>query len=424
MTEKKSMNKKNVNSNKAVGTGPIPFPAKVIGALILLAFVGSTILWFVGKSKLQTMEEAMLKLFQEKGFVVEKESMTFSGFPFSVKAKMPKLKISRGDDKGLSVMVQGEPVELSVSIFRPGHITLTGPLTYGAYANGSPVLSLKVERVQADVSISKDAKAEISDWKLYEVGVVKGEGDKLVSIAEVSVNNQEKADGDLTKLIGSFEMENIDFSASSVPVVLEKASLEGHLSTPYKTSEELMTAAQSFNKSFNEDLRKRCDEKAEFMPSLKVLMHAIEDSKSNFSTHLKIKGGEYLVTLKLDGSVQDTFPQLLLAIDLKNVDKFLDSVVETGLLSPAMARAATLFLGNVGTFDEGKNERHIEISLEKKVLKMGEKTLFEFKDFNWDEIKLPVAYCSYLDKTVAEKPEVEAEEALAGGLVGLSPPVG
>jgi hypothetical protein len=128
----------------------------------------------------------------------------------------------------------------------------------------------------------------------------------------------------------------------------------------------------------------------------------------------------------LDGSVQDTFPQLLLAIDLKNVDKFLDSVVETGLLSPAMARAATLFLGNVGTFDEGKNERHIEISLENKVLKMGEKTLFEFKDFNWDEIKLPVAYCSYLDKTLAEKPEVEAEaeEALAGGLVGLSPPVG
>jgi len=424
MTEKKSMSKKTVNSNKPLGAGPVPFQAKVIGAVVLLALVGSTIFWYVAKSKLETMEEAMVKLFQEKGFMVEKEPMTFSGFPFSVKARMPKLKVSRGDGKSLSVMIQGEPVELSVSPFRPSRVTLTGPLTYGAYAGGTPVLSLKVERVQADISISKDAKAEVSDWKLYEVGIVKGEGDKLASIAEVSVNHQEKTEGDLTKLMGTFELENIDFSPSSIPVVLEKTSIEGHLSTPYKTSDELMAAAQSFNKSFNEDLKKRCDEKAEYMPPLKVLMHAIEDSKSNFGTQLKIKGGDYLVAFKLDGSVQDTFPHLLLAIDLKNVDKFLDSVVETGLLSPAMARASTLFLGNVGEFDEKKNERHIEIRLENKVLKMGEKTLWEFKDFNWNEIKLPVAYCSYLDKVGIEKPVVQAEESFAGSLAGITPPVG
>jgi hypothetical protein len=425
MTEKKAMSKKSVNSNKIPGPtsgGPVPFQAKVIGAVLLLAFVGCTIFWFVTKSKLESIEASLTKSFEEKGFVIEKEPMTFSGFPFSVKAKLPKLKITRGDGNGMSIMIQGEPVELSISPWRPGRITLTGPLTYGAYAGTTPVLSLKVERVQAHVTLSKDSKAEVSNLKLYEAGILKGEGEKVVSVAEIAVKHEEKADGDLTKLMGSFELENIDFSASSIPVVLEKASLEGSLSTPYKTNDELMVAAQSFNKTFNEDLRKRCDEKAEYMPPLKVLMHAIEDTKSNFTTQLKLKGSDYAVALKLDGSVQDAFPRLILEINLKNVDKFLDSVVETGLLSPAMARASTVFLANVGEFNEKANERHIEIRLENKILKMGEKTLFEFKDFNWDEIKLPVAYCSYLDK-VAEKPVVEAEESLAGGLVGLTPPV-
>ncbi len=419
MTEKKSMTKKTVNANKPVGQQPVPVQAKIIGAVLLLAFVGCSIFWFVAKNKLASFEESFIKTYREKGFAIEKEPTTFSGFPFTVKGHIPKLKITRGDGKSMSVILQGEPVEVSIAPWRPSRITVTGPITYGAYASGVPVLALKVERIQTHINMGKDSKAEVHDMKLYDVGIIKGEGDKIASVAEFSVKSEEKADGDLTKLFLTLELENIDFAASAMPVVLEKISLEGAVASPYKTGDELASAVQSFNKGYNEDLKKRCDAKAECMPPLKVVLHAIEDSKSNFNFNMNLKGGDYGLSLKLEGLVKDAFPELLLTIDLKNIDKLLDFVVETGLLTPSMARASTLFLANVGNFDEKANQRRIEIRLAEKVLKMGDKILWEFKDFDFDEIKLPVAYCSYLDKADADK-ESKTEEA-AGSLVGLNP---
>ena len=196
MTEKKSLSKKNVNSNKPIGQQSVPLATKVIATVILLALAGCTIFWYVAKGKLQAMETAVVKHFEEKGFVIEKEALTFSGFPFSVKAHLPKLKVTRGEGKGTSIMLQGEPVELSIAPWRPSRVTVTGPLTYGAYMGGSPVLSLKVGRVRADITLSKDSKVEVAEWKLYDVEVLKGEMDqKLASIAEFSLKNKEKVEG-------------------------------------------------------------------------------------------------------------------------------------------------------------------------------------------------------------------------------------
>ena len=424
MTVKKSAPKKGAEGNVSVNQEPIPLQSKIIGGGIVLLFVGFSILWFVGKSILQGREESAIKHFESKGFTIEKGDIAYSGFPLSVEMTVPKLKVTRGDAGVMNIMLEGDEVTLSAAPWRPSRVTLTGPLSYGVYMGSTSVLSLKVGRVRADLSMGKDSKLELSDWKVYDVEAVMGDMDqKRVSIGEFSLSQEEKSDGDLTRLSSELEMENVNFSLpSGHPIMIQNASLEGSVSSPYKTADELSEAVQAVNKDFNKQLKKRCSDQSEFLPPLKTMLESVEKSGSHFDLKLKLKGGDYAAKLKLEGSVKDAFPHLALTAELKNLDKLLDSAVETGLLSPTVSRTATLFLSNVGKEKDG--ERTVDIRLEDRKLQMGDRVVWEFKEWDWDKLKLPMQYCKRLDAADAAQTKAQAAQnkgSIAGTLAGLAP---
>ena len=169
MTTKKTIEKESAKGNNSVNQEPIPLTSKVIGGAIVLLFVLLTVFWFVGRSQLQGRQGSAIKHFESKGFAIEKGETDIGGYPFSVKATVPKLNVTRGDARGMNVMLRSDEVILSTALWRPGRVNLKGPLSYGVYMGSTPVLSLTVGKAWADVSVSGDSKVEISDWKIYDV---------------------------------------------------------------------------------------------------------------------------------------------------------------------------------------------------------------------------------------------------------------
>lgn len=432
MTTKKSAPKKSAPKKKPVNQEPIPMQSKIIGLVIVAVLAGFSIFWFVAKNKLQSIDKKVVKYLEDSGFAVSNDEIEISGFPFSVKASVPKLKLTRGEPGGMNIMIQADQLSASVSPWRPSRVNLTGPVTYGIYAGGVPFLQLQAQRGRVDVDLSRDIKHALSDWKVYEVDVLKGDAqEKVVSIGELSASHDEKTKGDLTHIVSEIELEKVDFAATlGTSIVVDEASLEAEIASPYKNSEDLSRAIQSFNTDFNNEMKKRCAEGAEHMPPLKEAIETLEKNKSHFDIKLKLKGGKYGVALKLKGSVKDTFPNLTLKAEMKNLDKLLDLAVEMGLLAPNVGRNVTLVLANIG--EVKGDERHVELSLEDRKLTMGDKTLWEFKETDWDHIPIPAEYCKRMnletpqseggEKTGAQEAVAKGQEA-AATLAALSPPV-
>ena len=399
MTVKKTTKKK-VPAAKNMNEAPIPMHSKLIGIAILLFLVGGSIFWFVGKSKITHSEGAYIKRLEKEGYTIDKEDASFSGFPFSLTATYPSLRVIKDGEKGIGYEIYGDNVEVSTVPWRPTRATITGPLRFSVTAKGSSVLSLRLGRLQLDFSLGKDDEVKIEDWKVFDVDVLRADkSGNVVSVGSLSMKRIEKAEGDLTKVGTELELEKVVFPGkerSDTDVVIDELSLEAHMVTPFKTADSLSEAVQSFNKKFNEDLKKRCQENAQYMPPLQAIMKEIEESKSRCDMEVNIRGGKYGVHLKFDAQVKDAFPQATLAAKLENMDNLLESAVEGGFLTPAISRAVQLGLSSIGDRDDDKDIYNIKILLEDKKCKIQDKVIWEMKEPDWDHLPLPKDYCGRL----------------------------
>jgi hypothetical protein len=413
MATKKPVSQKNTSSQEV----PIPKQSKIIGLVLLVGFVGLSILWYVGKSKIQSIEASLDAEAKKYGFVLEKDPLEFSGFPFSLKATFPKFKavMEEGRDAAM-VMLHGEPVVVSPKPWNPSHVTIDGPLTYGVYHGGMPLMSLKAQTIKVKVSQDKNGEIELNQAKAYDVDVLK-EGEKILSIKEVIGTRKSKEDGALTHIFSSLEGEGVEVAMTSASSIgIDKIGVSSTISSPYKTSAEATKAIVDFNQAFSRDIEKRCDEGAAHLPPLLETVKGLGATKSAFDFSFHIKGGEYGAKLDCKASVKDDFPEIKISLELKNADKFLDLAVESGAIATSVSRAVSLFLASVGKEESGV--RHVTLNLEGREVKLGDRTIIDLKDTNLDEIALPVQYCTQIKAMAATQ-----KKAAAGSLAGASPAI-
>lgn len=415
MAIKKSGSHKNSFSQDA----GIPKQSKIIGLILLIGFLGFSILWYVGKSKIQSMEASLDSGAKKLGFTLERDPLEFSGFPFSLKATFPKFKATMGGSTNESnVMLHGEPVVVTPTLWNPNHITITGPLTYGVYGKGMLFMAVKAQKIKGHFSYAKDGELEAPELKAYDVELLRDMDQKILSVKEIGFKRHKKEDGALNHFKSEVEGEGVDIAmtpASSIGI--DKIGLSFEISSPHKTEEEATKAIVAFNQDFSRDIEKRCDEGAAYLPPLLETVKILGASKSALAFSFNIKGGEYGAKLECKGQVKDDFPDIKINLELKNADKFLDLAVESGAIGTSVSRAVSLFLVNIGKEESGV--RHITLSLEGREVKLGDKVILDLKETNLDQITLPVQYCTQIKAMTARQKQPEA----AGSLVGLSPSI-
>lgn len=412
--------KKILSSGNSKEQRPIPIQSKIIGVILLLVFTALSILWYVGKGKIQAFEKSLEDRAKSYGITLDKSPLEFSGFPFALKGTYAKFKAFQ---QGTSLLVSASPLEISTSFWRPSHITIKGPVTYGVYGKNDVLfMGIRFEKAVGNISQQKDGSTSLMDIKAYDVDLIRGESaQKLVSFKKIGMGHSEKAEGNLTRL-GGF-LEGTGITVADAPSALRDLELkiEGTIASPYKTNDALTKAIMEFNNEFREALRKKCVEKAEFMPSLKEVIASLENSKSSTQLLIKIKGPEYSTLLQLDGKVKNGFPEIVLNWELKNVDKFLEAAVESELLDTSIARSVPLFLANIAKEEKGTHK--VILSLENRELKLGDKPIFSLKDVEWDRLKLPVQYCEQLVEQKEGTSPSSSKPETSEGLVGLAAPV-
>jgi hypothetical protein len=418
MATKKSVSQKSIEPQGS----SIPKQSKIIGLVLAVGLGGTSVLWYVGKNKIQSLSESLDDVAKKYGYTLEKDPLEFSGFPFSLKATFPKFKATTEGARGEANILQGEPIVISPTLWNPGHVTITGPLTYGAYVGETPLMTVKVQKLKGHFSQGKDGALAVPSLTAYDVDLARDGDQKILSVKEIDFKRSEKTDGALTHFKSEIVGEGVEVaSGHTTSIGIDKVSLSTSLASPYKTEDEVMKAFTEFNQNFSRDIEKRCEEGAEYLPPLLETTKAIGASKGSFDFSFGIKGGEYDAKLDCAGQVKDDFPEIKIHVELENADKFLDLTVESGAITTSVSRAISLFLAGIGKEESGK--RKIDLVLENKELKLGEKVILDLKDTNLDQIKLPVQYCAQIKAMAAMQKKAEPADNPAGSLAGLSPAV-